>query len=67
VKNLTGKTFSQILQQIRIQNAQNLLARTSKSCTEVAYECGYHDQSYFIKHFRRITGTTPAKYRRFGG
>ncbi len=67
VKSHTGKTFSQTLQQIRIQNAQRLLDRTSKTCTDVAYACGYQDQSYFIKHFRRITGTTPAKYRKCGG
>lgn len=67
VKNLTGKTVLQIVQQVRIQHAQHLLERTSKSCAEIAYETGFGDQSYFIKHFRRLTGATPARYRRARG
>ena len=63
VKDYTGSTVLQHLQQIRIQQARHLLERTDLSCTEVAYEVGYGDQSYFIKHFRRLTGTTPARYR----
>ena len=29
------------------------------SCTEIAYEVGFGDQSYFIKHFKRNNGTYP--------
>jgi two-component system, response regulator YesN len=65
VKEVTGRSVLQIVQQARVRHAQNLLERTSRSCTEIAYETGYNDQSYFIKHFRRITGTTPSRYRRF--
>jgi AraC-like DNA-binding protein len=64
VKEHTGKTIVQILTHARIRNAQNLLEHTAKSGTEIAYEVGYNDQSYFIKHFRRVTGMTPARYRR---
>ncbi|OGV67264.1 MAG: hypothetical protein A2283_04970 [Lentisphaerae bacterium RIFOXYA12_FULL_48_11] len=67
VKEFTGKTVLQVIQQVRIRHAQQLLERTSKSCTEVAYDVGFQDQSYFIKHFKRLTGTTPARYRRFRG
>ena len=64
VKAHTGKTILQILTHARIQNAQNLLEHSEKSCTEIAYEVGFNDQSYFIKHFKRLTGITPARYRR---
>mgnify|MGYP006289463945 CR=1 FL=1 len=64
VKEFTGRTVNQIIQQVRIRHAQELLSRTSKSCAEIAYEVGYNDQSYFTKHFRKLTGSTPAKYRR---
>jgi len=64
VKELTGRTVLQIVQHVRISHAQHLLERTSMSCTEIAYDVGFSDQSYFIKHFKRITGTTPARYRR---
>ena len=64
VKAHTGKTILQLLAHARIQNAQNLLEHSEKSCTEIAYAVGFNDQSYFIKHFKRLTGITPARYRR---
>jgi AraC-like DNA-binding protein len=41
-----------------------MLEGTSTSCPEIAYAVGFCDQSYFIKHFKRLMGTTPARYRR---
>ncbi len=64
VKDYTGITISQHVQHIRIQHACQLLKETDMSCTDIAYEIGYGDQSYFIKHFKRETGTTPARFRR---
>ncbi len=64
VKDYTGKTVVQIIHETRVRQAQRLLERTSATCTEVAYEVGFGDQSYFIKHFKRLTGVTPARYRR---
>jgi len=64
VKECTGRTVLQIAQQARIRHAQQLLERTSRTCTEIAYDVGYADQSYFIRHFRRLVGTTPLRYRR---
>ena len=64
IKDFTGRSALQHVQQIRIQHAQHMLTETSMSCTDIAYEIGYGDQSYFIKHFKMETGTTPAKFRR---
>lgn len=64
VKKYTGKTVVQIIHQVRIQHANRLLDQTSRSCTDICYEVGYGDQSYFIRHFRRINGITPLRYRR---
>ena len=66
VKQHTGRTVLRIVQETRVRHAQHLLERTSRSCTEIAYEVGFGDQSYFIKHFKRLTGTTPARFRRGG-
>ena len=49
--------------EVRIRHAQHLLERTSKSCADIAYDVGFADQSYFIKHFKRHTGVTPFRYR----
>jgi two-component system response regulator YesN len=64
VKAITHKTLFQILQEVRIQKAQELLKKTTMSCTEIAYEVGYGEQSYFIRQFKRSVGVTPTRFRR---
>ena len=64
VKAHTGKTILQIILHTRVQAARQLLENTEKSCTDIAYEVGFNDQSYFIRHFKRLIGTSPARYRR---
>jgi AraC-like DNA-binding protein len=64
VRAFTGRSVLRMIQESRIQHARHLLERSSRTCAEIAYEVGYADQSYFIRHFRRLTGTTPLRYRR---
>lgn len=64
VKEQTGKTVLQHVHQLRVQEAQRLLEQSHLSCTDIAYECGFGDQSYFIKQFRKWMGITPARYRK---
>ncbi len=64
VRATTGKTVLQLIRQTRIHHARHLLERTDQSGADIAHAIGYTDQSYFIKHFRRQTGLTPAGYRR---
>jgi AraC family transcriptional regulator of arabinose operon len=64
VKDVTGKTVLQHVHQLRIKEAQRLLEQSKLSCTDIAYETGFGDQSYFIKQFSKWMGITPARYRR---
>lgn len=64
IKESTGRTALQNVHYLRIQEARRLLESSDLSCTEIAYESGFGDQSYFIKQFRKWMGTTPAKYRK---
>ena len=64
LKEATGKTALQNIHYLRVQEARRLLEETDMSCTDVAYETGFGDQSYFIKQFRKWMGITPAKYRK---
>jgi len=48
----------------RINHAQQLLRTTDIPVSEVGLQVGYPDPVNFIRQFRQITGTTPAKYRR---
>jgi AraC-like DNA-binding protein len=56
---LTPKLFSKIN---RFQNSLLLVAKQNESLTSIAYECGYADQSHFIREFKSFTGYTPSGY-----
>jgi len=64
LKSATGKTTIQNIHYLRIQEARRLLETSDMSCTNIAYETGFGDQSYFIKQFKKWMGITPAKYRK---
>lgn len=64
LKESTGKTALQNIHYLRVQEARRLLETSDLSCTDIAYETGFGDQSYFIKQFRKWMGITPAKYRK---
>jgi AraC-like DNA-binding protein len=50
------------LTQLRVQRAKQLLAAGMRP-SEVAPRVGFYDQSQLHRHFRRIVGTTPGRYR----
>ena len=63
-KSMTHKTPVEYLISYRIDRAVQKLTKTDKSITEIAFECGFNDLSYFIKTFKRINSTTPAAFRK---
>ena len=56
-------TFAYLLE-YRIKIAAELLLNTDKPVTEICFETGFHDASYFTKTFRELTGYTPTSFRR---
>lgn len=58
----TGKTFSRILLEKRMERAVILLRNTSLSVEEIAAMSGYSDPSNFYKSFREYYGMTPREY-----
>lgn len=64
VKAATGKTASDLLNETRLFNAYNLLINTSLTISEIAFRLGFDDPSYFIRFFRKQTGTTPGRIRK---
>ncbi len=59
-----GENFGDMLQRLRIERARELLDGTGLSIKEIAERCGFHSAGYFIKAFRRESGTTPGASRR---
>ncbi|MBO9730299.1 MAG: helix-turn-helix transcriptional regulator [Chitinophaga sp.] len=56
---LTPKLYSKIH---RFQHSLQLLVKKEVSLTDIAYDCGYFDQSHFIREFKSFTGYTPSGY-----
>lgn len=56
---LSPKSFHKIN---RFQQSLKLIAKNEQPFTAIAYECGYFDQSHFIRDFKSFTGITPSAY-----
>ena len=58
-----GMTVGEMLRERRVDHARRELA-SGRPLSEIAAEAGFADQSHFTRVFRRVTGTTPAAFRR---
>lgn len=47
----------------RLNEAKKLLQNSALTITEICYQCGFSDSSYFGKAFRKAYGLTPREYR----
>jgi AraC-like DNA-binding protein len=56
---LNPKLYSRV---IRFQAATQHKLNGIRDLTEIAYACGYYDQSHFINDFRQFSGYTPKEY-----
>ena len=62
-KNTFGTTPHRYLLQQRIEAAMQRLSRNGGSISEIGLELGFSDQSHFTRTFRRLTGTTPRRFK----
>jgi AraC-like DNA-binding protein len=56
---VTPKLYNKIN---RFQLSLQLVSESGSSLTSIAYDCGYADQSHFIRDFRSFTGFPPSAY-----
>lgn len=64
MKKYIGKTFSEYLTYLRIEQAKKLLRQTHDKIYAVAVAVGYEDAFYFSRIFKRETGMTPGDWRK---
>jgi AraC-like DNA-binding protein len=60
----TGSTVVDYIRNIRICKAKTLLRYADIPVTEVAWQCGYQDNSYFTREFKKASGCSPLEYRK---
>ena len=63
LKSLTGLAPVDLVREIRLDKAEKLVVTTDKSASEIAYEVGFKESSYFGKCFKKKFGMTPLEYR----
>jgi AraC-like DNA-binding protein/quercetin dioxygenase-like cupin family protein len=63
VKEITGKTFGDLLTDIRMEIAENLLTLTNMPIESIALEIGYVNSTYLYKLFKKRMNLTPSQYR----
>ena len=59
-----GLSFSQLLQEIRLEKSCQLLVQTDMKITELCENVGYNNESYYINIFHKKYGITPLQYRK---
>ena len=62
-RSQVGITVIEYLTSIRINQAKQRLLVTESNCTQICFEVGYNNQSYFTRIFKQVVGMTPRQFR----
>lgn len=61
--NSTGKSFSDLLNEIRIENAKELMEDSSLHIADISERVGFADTAHFSRVFKKFTGMSANEYR----
>lgn len=65
-KNFTryfGCTFGGYLRKLKVERSIGMIKNTRRPLTDIAFACGFADQSHFIRSFKSFTGFVPGAFR----
>jgi len=62
-KQETGKTISEYINELKIQESKRLLENTDFSLIQISTQLGFSSQNYFHTLFKKIAGISPTEYR----
>jgi len=62
IKSLTNYAPNELVRIIRLKAAEQLILKTEKSISEIAYETGFSSPSYFTKCFKEYFTESPTEY-----
>ncbi len=65
IKKQSGRTFSNILLELRLMQAKYYLSSTDLPVSHIAQLLGYQDQPSFNAMFKKNVGSTPSEFRKF--
>ena len=65
INAVTGENISKYILQVRMLRAKQLLdSNKDYTIAEIAYKCGYEENSNFTRAFKMLYGITPTQYRK---
>lgn len=62
-KTITKMTFVEYINSVRCENAKKLLLKNMYTIHEIAVKCGFENDSYFSKTFRKYEGCLPSEFK----
>jgi YesN/AraC family two-component response regulator len=66
LKKETGRSFVEIVTQMRIDTAKYLLLQPGSKIMDVCNQAGYNNYAYFYQVFKKVVGVTPTDYKKTG-
>jgi AraC-like DNA-binding protein len=66
-RRVHGKSASDLITEQIVLEGKRYLLHTDQSITDVAEQLGFADPSHFVKYFKKMTGQTPASFRKLYG
>ncbi|MEO3406289.1 AraC family transcriptional regulator [Mucilaginibacter sp. CAU 1740] len=57
--------LGEYIRKLRVEKSFSLLTDDNLSLTDIAFSCGFADQSHFVRCFKQFGGSNPSAYRRF--
>ncbi|RLD31727.1 MAG: hypothetical protein DRI73_08240 [Bacteroidetes bacterium] len=62
-KKTMGVNFSEYILRLRLFHAIHLIENTNRTTADIIYECGFNNESYFYRIFKKTTGKSPSFFR----
>lgn len=56
--------LGEYIRKLKVEKALSLIGLQNKSLTEIAYECGFSDQSHLTRSFKEINGLNPSQHKK---
>jgi len=63
VKKISNRTPADFIRNYRLQEAEKLIKKTSRTISEIMSDCGFRNKAYFYREFSKIYHCTPKEYR----
>ena len=59
-----GCTYGEYMRRLKVDKSISLMQQSSNSLTDISLECGFADQSHFIRTFKQQTGYLPKNFKK---